>query len=80
MSPGVQSKIRHIESSVLIRKALTLPVLRIDMLDRVMPTCSERSLNVILRLASITSRLMTIIALYHEFLVFLDIARQFKDV
>ena len=71
---------RQMESRVLMRNALTLPVFRMDMFDRVIPTWSDNSLSVILRFASITSRLMTIITLNHEFLVLLDIAGQFEYV
>lgn len=52
---------RHMASSVLIRNARTFPVLSSDILDKVMPTLSDNSLSVILRFASITSRLITII-------------------
>ena len=61
ISPTLQSSTRQIVSSVLTRIARTLPVLRMDMFDRVMPTSSASSLSVIFRFASMTSRLTTII-------------------
>ena len=43
------------------RTALALPVLRIDRLDTVTPTCSDSSLRLILRRAIMTSKLTIIV-------------------
>ena len=60
MSEGWQSNSRHKASSVKMRRALTLPVLRIDILDGVMPIRVASSPELIFRRASITSMLIII--------------------
>src|SRR5262245_8132014 len=61
MSPGWQSRARQMPSRVEKRMALALPFFRMERLASVMPTRAASSVTLILRLASITSRL-TIVA------------------
>lgn len=60
ISPGWQSSTLQIESNVVNLMALAFPVLRFEMFDMVMPTLSESSVTLILRFASMISKLTTI--------------------
>lgn len=57
-------------SRVEKRMALAFPVLRMETFARVIPTCPASSVTLILRFASMTSRLMTIAMGLHSQIVF----------
>jgi len=74
ISPGWQSSVSQIASSVEKRMALALPVLRMDRFCGVMSTASARSFSRILRCARTTSRLtMMGINLNRQFLFLLNL-------
>ena len=56
ISAGWQSRTLHINSSVVKRIALALPCFKMDKLDNVIPTRSDRVFKDIFRFAIITSR------------------------
>src|SRR5580692_11564723 len=75
ISPGWQSSVSQIASSVEKRMALALPVLRTERFCGVISTASARSFSRIFRCARTTSRLtMMGIILNGQFLFLLDLA------